>query len=116
MLLSTYVPPYERIHPLAGMVALVLEGAQEINHCWSPFNQAEPPVAYMHDLYLNYFRVPVAAHIEQYSISFLVYMNKEAFQLVAKDGMFIRNHDFHRSAELVLAALLGYYFFLVISF
>ena len=64
VLLSTYVPPYERIHLPVGMVALFLEGAQEIIHCWSPFNQAEPPVAYMHDLYLNYFRVPVAAHIE----------------------------------------------------
>ena len=58
----------------------------------------------------------MAAHIEQYSIPFLVYMNKEAFQLVAEDGMFIRNHDFHRSTELVLVALPGYYFFLVISF
>ena len=58
----------------------------------------------------------MAAHIKQYFFPFLLYMNKEAFQLVAEDGMFIRNHDFHRSAELVLAALLGYYFFLVISF
>ena len=27
VLLSTYIPPYERIHPPAGMVVLDLEGA-----------------------------------------------------------------------------------------
>ena len=38
VLLSTYVPPQERIHPLMGMVAPDPEGAQEIIHLWSPFN------------------------------------------------------------------------------
>ena len=60
VLLSTYVPPQERIHPPAGMVTLDLEGVQESIHHWSPFNQAKPPVAHMRDLYPNYFRVPVA--------------------------------------------------------
>ena len=54
-LLSTYIPPYERIHLPADMGALDLEGAREIIHHWSPFNQAEPPVAHMCDLYSNYF-------------------------------------------------------------
>ena len=98
------------------MVALDLEGAQEIIYCWSPFNQAEPPIVHMRDLYLNYFRVLMAACAEQYSIPFPVYMNKEAFQSVTEDGMFICNHDFHRSTELVRVALLGYYLCLVISF
>ena len=57
----------------------------------------------------------MAASTEQYSISFPAYMNKEAFQLVAEDEMFIRNHDFHILVELVCAALLGYYFCLVVS-
>ena len=35
MLLSTYIPSYERIHPSAGMVAPDLEGAQKIIHRWS---------------------------------------------------------------------------------
>ena len=43
-------------------------------------------------------------------------MDKEAFQSVAEDGMFIHDHDFHRSAKPVRAALLGYYFCLVIHF
>ena len=33
VLLSTYVPPHERIHPPMGMVAPDLEGAREIIHC-----------------------------------------------------------------------------------
>ena len=57
----------------------------------------------MRDLYSNYFRVLVEAHVEQYSIPFPVYMDKEAFQPVVEDGMLIRNHDFHRSDELVRA-------------
>ena len=61
LLLSTYVPLQERIHPPMGMVALDPEGALEIIHRWSPFNQAESPVAHMRDLYPNYFHVPVAA-------------------------------------------------------
>ena len=70
VLLSTYVPPQERIHPPTGMVALDPEGAREIIHRWSPFNRAESPVAHMRDLYPNYFRVLVAARGEQYTIPF----------------------------------------------
>ena len=116
VLLSIYIVHHERIHPPVGMVVLDLEGAREIIHRWSPFNQAEPPITHMHDLYPNYFRVPLATHVEQYSISFPVYMSKKAFQSMAEDEMFIRNHDFHRSAKLVRAALLGCYFYVVISF
>ena len=116
VLLSTYVPPHERIHPPVGMVAPDLEGAREIIHRWSPFSQAERPVVHMRDLYPNYFRVPVAVHALQYSIPFPVYLSKEAFQLMAEDGMFIHNHDSHLSAELVHATLLGCYLCVVISF
>ena len=99
VLLSTYVPPLERIHPSMGMVAPNPEGVLEIVHRWSPFNQVESPVVHMHELYPNYFQILVAAHIEQYTILLHVYMDKEAFHPVAEDGMLIRNHDFHRSAE-----------------
>ena len=64
VLLSTYIPPHERIVSPTGMVAPDLEGAREIIHCWSPFNQAERPIVHMHDVYPNYFRIPVAAHAE----------------------------------------------------
>ena len=79
LLLNTYVPSYGRIHPPTGMVAPNLEGALEIIHCWSPFNQVESSVAHMYDLYPNNFLLLVAAHVEQYTISFPVYMDKEAF-------------------------------------
>ena len=85
------------------MVALDPEGAREIIHYWSPFNQAESPVAHMCDLYPNYFQVSMVARVEQYTIRFPVYMDKKAFQSVAEDGMFIYNHDFHRLGELVCA-------------
>ena len=96
-----YVPPHERIHPPTGLVASNLEGAREIIHHWSPFNQAEPLVAHMRDLYPSYLRVLVIACKEQYSIPFPIYMNKEAFLSVTEERMFIHNHDFHQSAELV---------------
>ena len=85
------------------MVAPDLEGALEIIHRWSPFNQAESPVAHIRDLYPNYSQVLVAAHAEQYTISLPVYIDKEAFRSVAEDKMLIHNHYFHRSIELVCA-------------
>ena len=103
LLLSTYVSPQERIHPSTSMVAPDLEGALEIIHPWSPFNQAESSIAHMRDLYHNYFQVLVAARVEQYTIPLPIYMDKEVFQSVTEDGMLILNHDFHKSAELVCA-------------
>ena len=57
----------------------------------------------------------MAACIEQYSIPFPAYLSKKAFQSVAEDEMFIRNHDFYRSAELVRDALLGCYLCVALS-
>ena len=57
----------------------------------------------MHDLYPNYFRMLVTACSEQYSIPLPVYVDKEDIQPMTEDGMFIRNHNFQRSAELVSA-------------
>ena len=58
---------------------------------------------HMHDLGPHCIRIPVAACSKQYTILFLVYMDKEDFQHVANDWMLIRNHNFHRSTELVSA-------------
>ena len=80
-----------------------LEDVMKIVHRWNPLNQEESPVTHMRNLYPNYFRMPVLACLEQYTIPLLVYMDKEDFQPVADDGMLIRNHNFHRSAELVSA-------------
>ena len=103
VLVSTYVPPLERVHLSTDMVALYLDDVLKIVHHWSPLNQEESPVTYMSDLYPNYFRIPVATRSEQYTILLPVYIEKEAFQFVADHGMLIHNHNFHRSTELVSA-------------
>ena len=103
VLVSTYVLPMERVHPSMDMMASDLGDVLKIVHRWSPLNQEESPVTRMHDLYQNYFRMLVTSCSEQYSIPFLIYIDKEDFQPVADDGMFIRNHNFNRSAELVSA-------------
>ena len=72
VLLSTYVPPQERIHPPTSIITPDPESAREIIHHWSPFNQAQSPIAHMRDLYPNHFRVLVAARAEQYTIPFPV--------------------------------------------
>ena len=60
-------------------------------------------MTYMHDLCPNYFRMLVTARSEQYSIPLPVYVDKEDIQPVAEDGMFIHNHNFQRSVELISA-------------
>ena len=101
ILLSTYVPPLERVHPLTGMVAPDPKGLLEIVLRWILFNQEESPVVHMRDLYPNYFRIPMVAQSKRNTIPLPIYMDKDAFQPMAEDGMLIRNHDFHRSTELV---------------
>ena len=85
------------------MEASDLEDVLIIARRWNPLNQEESPVKCMHDLYPNYFRMLVTARLKQYSISLPVYVDKEDIQPVAEDGMFIRNHNFQRSTELVSA-------------
>ena len=103
VLVSTYVLPRERVHPLMDVVASNLKDVLKFVHHWSPLNQEKSSVTHIRDLFPNYFRLLVAAHSEQYSIPLHVYMDKEDFQLVVDDGVLIRNHNFHRSAELVSA-------------
>ena len=64
VLLSTYVPLLERVHPSANMVTPNLEDVLKIFHRWSPLNQEESPVTRMQDLYPNYFRMPMTARSE----------------------------------------------------
>ena len=64
VLLRTYVPPLERVHPSTNMVALNLEDVLKIVRRWSPLNQKESQVTRMHNLYPNYFRMPMTARSE----------------------------------------------------
>ena len=55
----------------------------------------------MRELYPNLLRIPMAACTEEYSIPFFSYMDKKSYQRVAEDRMFIHNHDFDETIELV---------------
>ena len=61
VIVSTYVLPFERVRPSLEMEAPDLEDVLKIAHRWNPLNQEESPVTRMHDLYSNYFRMPVTA-------------------------------------------------------
>ena len=89
VLVSTYVSPLERVHPSTDMVVLDLVDVLKIVFHWNPLNQEESSVTHMCDLYPNYFRILVSASSEQYTITLLIYMDKEAFQPMADDGMLI---------------------------
>ena len=75
--------------------------ARSIVDLWNPFNKRDSSTAHMRDLYPNLLQIPVAARVEEYSIPFPSYMDKKSYQRVAEDWMFIRNHDFDETVELV---------------
>ena len=68
---------------------------------WNSFNKRDFSTVHMLELYPNLLRIPVVACVKEYSIPFPGYIDKKSYQHVAKDGMFIRNHDFDETAELV---------------
>ena len=75
--------------------------ARSIIDRWNPFNKRDFSTAHMHDLYPNLLLIPVAARAEEYSIPFLGYMDKKSYKHVAEEGMFIHNHNFDETIELV---------------
>ena len=82
-----------------------LNAAQSIINHWNPFNQRDTYVANMRKLYPTNLRIPMMALSEEYSIPFPGYLDKKSYQFVAKDGMYIRNHDFNEMAKLVWSNL-----------
>ena len=101
LVLSSSVKPMEWARLTEDAPALDQETAWECIIYWRPFNKRVPSVAYMHDLYPNSFRLPTVARGEEYSIPFLVSLDKRSYQGLAEDGMYMRNHDFDETAELV---------------
>ena len=80
---------------------LNLEDVLKVIHRWNPFNQEESAITHMHDLYQTYYQVPMVAHSKHYTILFHAHTDKDAFQSMANDRMFICNHNFYWLAELV---------------
>ena len=68
---------------------------------WNLLNKMDSFVAHMHDLYPNNILMSMVACAKEYPIPFPNYMDKKSYQRVAEDGMYIRNHDFDETAELV---------------
>ena len=67
----------------------------------TPFKKRDSSAAHMRDLYPNNLRMPMVARVEKYSTPFPSYIDKKSYQHVAKDGMYIHNHDFDETVELV---------------
>ena len=80
LLLSSYVPPQEWAHPSADIVALGLEGAQEIIDRWSPFNKRESSVMHMRDV-----------TSQKYPIIFIIILLHIPGMNLAKLGFFQEN-------------------------
>ena len=78
-----------------------LDSARSIIDRWDPFNKRDTSVTDMRELYRTNRRIPVVALSEEYSIPFPSYMDKKSYQGVAEDGMYIPNHDFNETVELV---------------
>ena len=100
-MLGSYAKQIDWGRSLVNMPALSLDEAQSIIDRWNPFDKRDSSVAHMCELYPNFLLISMAAHAEEYSIHFPSYMDKKSYQRVAEDGMFIRNHDFNETTELV---------------
>ena len=78
VLVSTYVPPLERVH--SSMVKEVPDlDVLKFIHRWNPFNYEESLISHMHNLYPTYYQVPIPARSEHYTILFPAHMDKNAF-------------------------------------
>ena len=87
--------------PSANTPASGPNAALVIIHRWNHFNKRDSSAAHMSKLYPNLLRILVVARGEEYSITFPNYMDKKSYQCVAEDGMFISNHNFEKTTELV---------------
>ena len=96
-MLGSYVKPIEWGCPLVSMPALGPGEARSIINRWNPFDKRDSSTAHMSELYPNLLQISVADRVEEYFIPFPGYIDKKSYQRVAKDEMFIRNHDFDES-------------------
>ena len=100
-MLGLYVKPMEWGHPSTDTSTPSPDVAWAIIDRWNSFDKRDYSAAHMLELYPNHLRIPVEARGEEYSIPFSSYMDKKSYQRLAKDGMFIPNHDFDKTTELV---------------
>ena len=99
--LNSYVKSMKWDHLSTGTSIPSPDAAQSIIDHWYPFNQRDTSVTNMHELYLTNLQISVVAFSEEYTIPFPGYLDGKSYQRVAEDGMYIRNHDFNETTELV---------------
>ena len=101
LVLNSSVKPMKWDHPPAYSSVPGLYFSQSIINHWNPFNKRDSSVIDMRELYPTNLRIPVVALSEEYSIPFPDYLDKKSYQCVAEYGMYIHNHDFNETTELV---------------
>ena len=101
LVLGSYAKQMEWARPLVDTSTPGQDAARLIIIHWNPFNKRNSSVAHMRKLYPNNLRILVVARVEDYSIPIPSYMDKKSYQHVAEEGMYIRNHDFDETVELV---------------
>ena len=101
LMLGSYVKPLEVVLPKKDALAPDQEVARVLINYWRPFNQRDSPIVHMYYLCPHSYRLPTVARGEEYSIPIPANLYKGSYQRVAKDEMYICNHDFDETAELV---------------
>ena len=101
LVLGSYVKPMEWARPSTNKLIPGPDAAWSIIDRWNPFNKRDSSVAHTRELYPNNLRIPMVARVEEYSIPFPNYLDKKSYQRVAEERMYIRNHDFDETTELV---------------
>ena len=99
--LNSYVKPMKLDHLSVDTFIPGPDDAQSIIDRWNPFNHRDTFVTNMHELYPTNLRISVVDLSKEYTIPFPVYLDGKSYQHVVKDGMYIRNHDFNETTELV---------------
>ena len=100
LVLSLYVKPMEWARPTEDALTPDQETNQALINYWRPFNQRNPSIAHMRDLYPHSFRLPMVARGEEYFIPFPANLDKRSYQHVVEDKMYMSNHDFDETVEL----------------
>ena len=95
----------EWARPTEDAPALDQETVRALINYWGPFNQRDPSVMHICDLYPHSFGLPTVARGEEYSIPLLVSLDKRSYQRLAEDGMYMCNHDFDETVKLVWSNL-----------
>ena len=96
-----YIHPKEGVSTSAESPIPTLGDLDLIIEKRAPFDKGEVSIKNMRDLYPAQRRVTAVARQEQYVIPCPSYLGAEDIQQVAEDGMYIRNHNFVQTAELV---------------